>query len=132
MSIDLSAASLPFHWIKGACTSFLFPSINTGFFFAIEQYRWSDLYDSFIHSFIYLGLVHFWTDVWDWAHIHGDILDHIWKLKKYIRIQRSSKQHYHKMKAQPKQRSHLDFSAYGVVDFFFGMHNRKNSCGWET
>lgn len=36
------------------------------------------------------------------------------------------------MKAQPKQRSRRDFSAYGLFQgFFFGMHNRKNSCGWE-
>lgn len=34
------------------------------------------------------------------------------------------------MKAQPKQRSRLDFSAYGSL-FVFWNANRRNSCGWE-
>ena len=116
---------LPFHWIKGACTSFRFPFINIplGFFFFVTE-----RYICMIHFFIYLSrvLVHFWTDVLD----NPGSLHENWTSG----YRRCSKQHYHKNEgtAKAEESSRLQCLWACRFWFVFGMHNRKNSCEWET
>lgn len=108
-----------------AVTCLMLPP-STGHFTPLHHYIMTYRIHLFIHK-SRLGLS--WTDVWDWAHIHVNILDldHNMKTTSGYSLEINKSQNEGTAKAEESFRLQCLWGC-----FCFGMHNRKNSCGWEN